>query len=141
MFIFGEYVRYYALYPFGATLHVFLSEFLDSKDSGPVILSHFYLLTGCAGPLWLEGDSIITQITGVLVLGVGDALASIVGRRYGKKKWWTGSKTVEGTVAFWSSIMFCAWLLRILGLVEQFNVSKLALERDLDHCGKSSINY
>jgi len=48
-------VRYFALYPFGATVHVFLSEFLDHKDSGTAILSHFYLLTGCAIGLWLEG--------------------------------------------------------------------------------------
>ncbi len=55
LFIFLEYVRYFALYPFGASVHLFLSEFLDEKDSGSAVLSHFYLLTGCAGPLWLEG--------------------------------------------------------------------------------------
>lgn len=55
LFVFTEYVRYFALYPFGAVVHLFLNEFLDHKDSGTTILSHFYLLTGCAGPLWLEG--------------------------------------------------------------------------------------
>ncbi|GJJ08274.1 hypothetical protein Clacol_002484 [Clathrus columnatus] len=55
LFVFVEYVRYFALYPFGAAVHLFLNEFLDHKDSGTAILSHFYLLTGCAGPLWLEG--------------------------------------------------------------------------------------
>jgi dolichol kinase len=54
MFIFAEYIRYFALYPFGAAVHVFISEFLDPKDQGAAVLSHFYLLTGCAGPLWLE---------------------------------------------------------------------------------------
>lgn len=54
LFIFTEYVRYFALYPFGAAVHIFLSEFLDDKDNGSAILSHFYLLIGCAGPLWLE---------------------------------------------------------------------------------------
>jgi dolichol kinase len=54
LFVFAEYVRYFALYPFGAAVHVFMSEFLDSKDSGTAILSHFYLLTGCAGALWFE---------------------------------------------------------------------------------------
>ena len=53
-FIFAEYVRYFALYPFGAAVHLFLNEFLDKKDSGTAILSHFYLLTGCAGGLWLD---------------------------------------------------------------------------------------
>lgn len=32
-----------------------MNEFLDQKDGGTAILSHFYLLTGCAGSLWLEG--------------------------------------------------------------------------------------
>ena len=86
-------MRYFALYPFGAAVHLFLSQFLDEKDSGSAILSHFYLLTGCAGPLWLEGwvasyarahdvgscvslirPSKLLDFTGVLVLGVGDAL-------------------------------------------------------------------
>ncbi|GAC98366.1 tRNA dihydrouridine synthase [Pseudozyma hubeiensis SY62] len=125
IFIFAEYVRYYALYPFGAALHVFISEFLDHKDSGPVILSHFYLLTGCAGPLWLEGHSRILQQTGVLVLGVGDSLASVVGRRYGRTYWPGGSsKTVEGTVAFITSIMASAWLLRLVGWCEKFDSIK-----------------
>lgn len=125
IFIFAEYVRYYALYPFGAALHVFMSEFLDHKDSGPVILSHFYLLTGCAGPLWLEGHSRILQQTGVLVLGVGDALASVIGRRYGRIYWPGGSsKTVEGTVAFITSIMASAWLLRLVGWCERFDSLK-----------------
>lgn len=124
-FILAEYVRYYALYPFGAVLHVFMSEFLDHKDSGPVILSHFYLLTGCAGPLWLEGHSRIVQQTGVLVLGVGDSLASVVGRRYGRTYWPGGSsKTVEGSLAFVTSIMASAWLLRLVGWCEPFHMLK-----------------
>jgi dolichol kinase len=55
LFAFLEYIRYFALWPFGAAVHVFINEFLDQKDSGTAILSHFYLLTGCAGALWLEG--------------------------------------------------------------------------------------
>jgi len=55
LFTFAEYVRYFAIYPFGAALHVFVNDFLDHKDSGTAILSHFYLLTGCAGSLWLDG--------------------------------------------------------------------------------------
>ncbi|KAF7795957.1 hypothetical protein EIP86_007126 [Pleurotus ostreatoroseus] len=50
-----QYVRYFALYPFGAAVHLFMYEFLDSKDSGTAILSHFYLLTGCANSVWFEG--------------------------------------------------------------------------------------
>ena len=87
VFVLCEYLRYCAVYPVGATLHFFLSQFLDSKDSGLVILSHGYLLSGCAAGLWVESQSRITQQLGVLALGVGDAVASIVGRQYGRIHW------------------------------------------------------
>lgn len=62
--------------------------------------------------------------TGILVLGVGDALASIVGKRIGRHKWSaSSSKTIEGSVAFAVSVIACAWILRVLGLTERFSVS------------------
>lgn len=182
VFIFAEYIRYYALYPFGATLHVFMSEFTDHKDSGPVILSHFYLLTGCAGGLWIEGlhgtstkagmgvaeqivnsvkgsqvketlwttllgslrwyehqdllavdlsswskggDVDISMFIGVLTLGVGDALASIVGRRYGRIRWPASGKTLEGSLAFVTSIFASAVFLRAIGWCAPFSVRKM----------------
>lgn len=66
----------------------------------------------------------LDQYTGILVLGVGDALASVVGKRLGRHRWSAGSlKTVEGSVAFVLSVVSCAWLLRAFGLVEEFSVS------------------
>ncbi|KAF8606668.1 hypothetical protein BDV93DRAFT_437456 [Ceratobasidium sp. AG-I] len=112
LFTFAEYIRYFAIYPLGAPVHVFLSEFLDEKDSGTAILSHFYLLTGCAVPLWLESPSRVLGLAGVIVLGVGDALASIVGRRFGVFRWFSSSsKTVEGTAAFALSVFVCNWMI------------------------------
>ncbi|WWD16230.1 hypothetical protein CI109_100656 [Kwoniella shandongensis] len=120
-FNFAEYIRYFALWPFGVSVHLFLNEFLDHKDSGTAILSHFYLLAGCASPLWLEGPSEILAFFGVLSLGVGDALASIVGRRIGRVRWSIASgKTVEGSVAFFFSMLLCSALLWAFGLVEAF---------------------
>ncbi len=106
LFTFAEYIRYFALYPLGAPLHIFLNEFLDQKDSGPVILSHFYLLSGCALPLWLGATTALSRCSGILVLGIGDALASVVGRKYGRMHWPGSSKTLEGTLAFAASIYF-----------------------------------
>lgn len=127
LFIFTEYVRYFAIYPFGAAVHLFMNEFLDHKDSGTAILSHFYLLTGCAGSVWLEGPSRLHLYTGILALGVGDALASIVGKRIGRHRWFAGSpKTVEGTAAFVVSIVTCASLLRVFGLVDDFSIARYA---------------
>lgn len=165
VFIFAEYIRYYALLPFGAAFHVFLSEFTDHKDSGPVILSHFYLLTGCAGTVWIEGlrntwrtpssdnggsglnlaswpwrllagstadpeptvstavGSVdIAMFIGVLTLGIADAVASIVGRRYGRLYWPSSGKTLEGSLAFMSGLFSSALLLRTIGWCAQFSV-------------------
>lgn len=122
VFVLCEYLRYCAVYPVGATLHFFLSQFLDSKDSGLVILSHGYLLSGCAAGLWVESQSRITQQLGVLALGVGDAVASIVGRQYGRIHWPLSNKTVEGTFGFVASMITSVTFLRIFGLVEAFRM-------------------
>ncbi|KAF5326874.1 hypothetical protein D9619_004376 [Psilocybe cf. subviscida] len=122
LFTFAEYVRYFAVYPFGASLHLFMNEFLDHRDGGTAILSHFYLLTGCAGSLWLEGPSRLLQLTGILTLGLGDAAASLVGRRVGLHRWSpTTSKTLEGSLAFALSIFAAVWLLRLFGYVGVFS--------------------
>lgn len=88
-FNFAEYIRYFALWPFGVSVHLFLNEFVDSKDSGTAILSHFYLLAGCAAPLWLEGPEVMS-FYGVLVLGVGDAL---VCRKFNKSSGYASRTT------------------------------------------------
>ncbi|KAG7089841.1 hypothetical protein E1B28_011486 [Marasmius oreades] len=130
LFTFAEYVRYFAIYPFGASVHLFMNEFLDQKDSGTTILSHFYLLTGCAGPLWLESGSSLVEFSGILMLGVGDSLASIVGKRMGIHRWSpTSSKSLEGSLAFIVSIVVCAWILRLFGMVEAFSVCAISQSR------------
>ncbi|KAJ7650666.1 hypothetical protein FB45DRAFT_986576 [Roridomyces roridus] len=128
LFVFAEYVRYFAIYPLGAAIHLFMNEFLDTKDGGTAILSHFYLLTGCAGALWLEGPSRLLSFTGLLVLGIGDALASIVGKRLGRHAWSpTTAKTLEGSAAFVVAVVASAWALRLCGLAESFATVRYVL--------------
>ena len=62
-----------------------------------MILSHIYLLTGCAFPVTstftlVSGGIFPTEwtlysLSGVVFLGVGDTCAAILGRRYGSDKW------------------------------------------------------
>lgn len=106
--IFLEYIRYFAVVPFGKEIHLFLVGFLDGRDGGPIILSHLYLLMGCATPVWLAEHHILAGLSGIFSLGVGDAMASIVGKRFGRHRWPGTIKTVEGTIAFVVSVMFAA---------------------------------
>ncbi|KAK9763867.1 dolichol kinase [Basidiobolus ranarum] len=112
--IYVEYLRSFTIPPFGRTLHSFLVTFLDHRDSGPVILSHMYLLLGCATPIWLNGRFAIANLSGVFTLGLGDAMASIVGKRFGKTRWPGTSKTIEGTVAFILSMMAGSFVVGLL---------------------------
>lgn len=88
----------------------FYDRFQDSQDAGPVVLTHIYLLVGCAAPLWLDrglapreapgpGGASLPAYAGLLAVGVGDAFASVVGARFGRLRWPGTRKTVEGTAA------------------------------------------
>ncbi|KAI8076897.1 uncharacterized protein BX664DRAFT_344201 [Halteromyces radiatus] len=110
-FIYLEFLRYFAVWPYGKNLHMFLTEFIDNRDLGPVILSHIYLLVGCAVPVWLGSSSIIASLSGILSLGFGDALASIVGKRFGRFQWPGTKKTVEGTLAFIVTVYLSALII------------------------------
>ena len=81
VFIFLEYVRYFRIKPLGHTLRSLLSLFLDERDSGPLILTHIYLLLGMSLPIWLVprpctqkgslgGARALVPYAGVLAVGV-----------------------------------------------------------------------
>ncbi|RCI06311.1 hypothetical protein CU098_011430 [Rhizopus stolonifer] len=110
-FIYLEYLRYFAIWPWGKSLHVFLTEFIDNRDLGPVILSHIYLLLGCASPVWLESSNVLASLSGILSLGFGDAAASIIGKRFGRYYWPGTKKTVEGTMAFIVAVWLSSWII------------------------------
>lgn len=46
------------------------------------------------------------MISGVICVGMGDAAASLFGRRYGHRRWcWSGGKSLEGSLAFTLAVM------------------------------------
>ncbi len=57
------------------SINTYLISFKDEKDSGSLIITHIYLLLGCALPLWLyESDfPTVSSYAGLLIIGIGDS--------------------------------------------------------------------
>lgn len=117
-----ELVRVYHVPPLGTILEQHFFVFLDQQDSGGLILTPVYLLIGCSLPLWfshsINGHADLKVYAGIISIGVGDATASLVGQRFGKHRWPSSKKTVEGTlgaVAFQLLAILILQILRIPG--------------------------
>ncbi|KAI9149366.1 Dolichol kinase sec59 [Paramyrothecium foliicola] len=125
IFLFLDLMRASQLPPLSKPIASFLAPYVDGRDfRGPVVISHIFLLIGCAIPLWLALASLprtgtgfatgwevptreASMVSGVVCVGLGDAAASLIGRRFGRHKWlWGGGKSLEGSVAFAAAVFF-----------------------------------
>ena len=105
-----EVLRLFRVPPLGRLLHHFMAPYTDDRDDGPLILTHIYLLLGCAIPLWLCGAGSpdghaasagfqrgfnrygLSSYAGIVSLGIGDAavcgmLAGVLVLRVGFCLW------------------------------------------------------
>lgn len=102
-FLVIEMIRVWQIPPLGEMVYNYMTAFTDSRDSDILIISHFSLLLGCALPLWLtdtQNDRPLAPFAGVLSLGIGDTMASVIGHNYGSWQLRSSSKkTMEGTIA------------------------------------------
>lgn len=79
-----------------------------------MLLSPFYLLLGCALPLWTEArPSALARSSAALALGVADAAASWAGQHWGRTRWPQSRKTVEGTLAFIASLAAAGYAIHL----------------------------
>lgn len=124
IFLLLELFRSTRLPPLSKPLANFLAPFVDGRDlKGPIIVSHIFLLVGSAIPFWLTLGSLprlksyhlngwiietreLSMVSGVICVGLGDAAASLIGRRYGRRKWcWGQDKSLEGSFAFAAAVL------------------------------------
>ncbi|PVV03327.1 hypothetical protein BB560_002203 [Smittium megazygosporum] len=101
----SEFVRVLDFGGFGKQISEFYKSSLDEKDSGKLAMSHIYLLFGCAFPIWIENNFSVQALSGVLAVGIGDAVASIIGIKFGRHRWFGSKKSIEGTLGFICSIL------------------------------------
>ncbi|EFX04558.1 phosphatidate cytidylyltransferase [Grosmannia clavigera kw1407] len=143
VFLLLDLLRASQLPPLSRPIATFLTPYVDGRDlRGPVVISHIFLLIGCAIPLWLSLGSLgrvggggnrdakdcstgwelptrdVSMVAGVVCVGLGDAAASLIGRRWGRRKWlWGGGKSLEGSVAFatavFAGLMVASFWLRL----------------------------
>jgi dolichol kinase len=108
-----EIYRAFKVEPLHDLIEGFMASQIDSRDGGNVILTHLYLLFGCAVPVWLAGASPnpLAPLAGVLMIGIGDSMASAVGKWKGKTPWPGTRKTIEGTAAAFLSVAAVQWWL------------------------------
>lgn len=117
VFIIVESIRTYNIFNISSFIELYCRPFLDERDSGALILTHIWLLIGCSLPLWIANIKFryhenYSQLPnekmllfnmycacGIIVLGVGDAMAATIGSKYGKINWPSTNKTIEGSIA------------------------------------------
>ncbi|KAK0720042.1 hypothetical protein B0H67DRAFT_483624 [Lasiosphaeris hirsuta] len=123
IFLLLDLLRTSQLPPLSKPIASFLTPYVDGRDlRGPVVISHIFLLIGCAIPLWLSLAALprtglgtllgwevptrdVSMVSGVVCVGLGDAAASLIGRRWGHRKWlWGGGKSIEGSLAFATAV-------------------------------------
>lgn len=123
LFLSVEYLRYLKLEPIGGFIDSKLRSFADFRDEkGPIIISYIYLIIGIATPLLINDSPV-----GLISLGVGDSLASIIGGKWGRKFWPGTNKTLEGTIAFIGSTLLTALIFkRNLGYFENISYQNLS---------------
>ncbi|XP_047316384.1 dolichol kinase EVAN-like isoform X1 [Impatiens glandulifera] len=119
VFLLLEIIRVWRIWPLGQLVHQFMNAFTDHRDSDVLIISHFSLLLGCALPIWMSfgfNDRPLSPFAGILSLGIGDTMASMIGYKYGVLRWSkTGKKTIEGTAAGITSVLAaCSVLIPLL---------------------------
>lgn len=124
LFLSVEYLRYLKLEPVGGYIDSKLRLFADFRDEkGPIIISYIYLIVGIATPLLINDSPV-----GLISLGVGDSLASIIGGKWGKKFWAGTNKTMEGTIAFIGSTTVTAIIFKqYLGYFQNISYSNLSV--------------
>ncbi|XP_050326940.1 dolichol kinase isoform X1 [Bactrocera neohumeralis] len=122
-----ELIRVCNIPPLAIPLRRAFASFSDEKDAGLLALTPFCLLIGCSIPLWIsscpcgeneytnDNSRLLSILAGVLTIGFGDTAASVVGSKFGRIKWRSSKKSLEGTLAFMVMTFLATMFLNYFG--------------------------
>jgi dolichol kinase len=110
-------------FPFvGSLIEEYVAGFIDERDSGGLVLTHLFLLLGLGLPVLLSKSEtpggFLARLSGLSVLAVGDAAASIIGVNFGKHKWPGSKKSLEGTAGAFIGTWLCLFAIQQLAAVD-----------------------
>ncbi|KAF2765981.1 hypothetical protein EJ03DRAFT_318394 [Teratosphaeria nubilosa] len=161
VFLLLEVIRAGQVPPIGNAIGRFVAPYVDGRDlRGPVVVSHIFLLIGCAVPLWFSLASIkredeapwigwelqnnereVAMVAGVVCVGMGDAAASLIGRRYGRHKWiWVGGKSLEGSAAFAAAVTVGLMFAKVWQVMGGWSDTGRSLEHHLGRAGAAQFS-
>lgn len=89
--------------------------FRNQHDPGQAILSHLWLLIGCALPVFLTKDTNrpldkLQAASGILSLGFLDSFAAIVGKIFAGRRWPNSNRTMIGSLAGFVAFLAAQWI-------------------------------
>lgn len=108
-FIIIEFSKKYSNGTLLGLIHDYEEKYLDEREKNRdgVILSHLFLLLGATIPtimsyILVDGMEfpshfVLFSLSGLVFVGIGDSMAALGGRIYGKTKWPGRSKSQEGS--------------------------------------------
>ena len=111
LMLLAEMLRLGRVPPFGPGIDSYVRPLIDRRDHGTILLTHIYLLLGCALPVWLvcfgvesvraplTGSKFILAAAGMISTGIGDAMGAIVGSTLAKRRYPGSKKSPLGSMA------------------------------------------
>lgn len=90
-------------------IHQYEDQYLDEREKTDtqLVLSHLFLLLGCCVPtitsyILIDGNEftphfVYFSLSGLIFVGIGDAMAALGGRKYGSAKWPNRNKSQQGS--------------------------------------------
>lgn len=87
-------------YPFIQNINTFMSENIDDRDDNKFVVTHIFLMTGLVSSLYYDNqENNAFNYLSIIVLGIGDALSSICGVYFGKRRIYPLTfRTLEGSL-------------------------------------------